>query len=267
MAIPAWRLPLAAPPRALAIGLGFGAGPESPSRTYYRLGFWSVHLYRWRGSVTIDGTTVPVLPGHAGICPIADILEYRYQTEERHLYAHFQPQAGAEPVPMPALIDCGEQFERLYDLLHSAIGWSQSAPAHASARLWDVLWQLYRLPAAARAGGHPAVAAARHLIEVKLAQPLAIADLADAVDCSHNHLIRLFRDELGTTIVGYIRQRRMEHAKLLLEHSSLPIAAVAAEVGVPDVAQFSKQVRRTWGKPPREVRQAAAPGYPTVRSR
>ena len=37
----------------------------------------------------------------------------------------------------------------------------------------------------------------------------------------------------------------------------MPVRMVAAEVGIPDVAQFAKQVRRTFGKPPRDVRAQA----------
>ncbi|MBA3684572.1 MAG: hypothetical protein H0W72_04945, partial [Planctomycetes bacterium] len=144
MSTPSWRLPLSAPPRVQNIGVTLSVG-ASPPRSYHRLGFWSLHLYRWRGTVSVDGTVVPVLPGHAGICPIAETVAYRFDTQERHLYAHFHVQADAEPVAMPALIDCGEHFERFHGLLHGAIGWPQSAPAQASARLWDVLWQLYRL--------------------------------------------------------------------------------------------------------------------------
>lgn len=257
MAIPTWSLPLHAPPRVLRIGIG-GYGDHIPAPcSYLRLGFWSLHLYRWRGSVSVDGVPVPVLPGHAGICPIAERIDYRFETAERHLYVHFEV-APSECVAMPALIDCGEAFEPIDDLLQEAIGWPQSAPARASARLWDVLWRLLRLPAAvARVDSHPAVAAARHLIEQKLGEPIAIADLAALVDCSHNHLIRLFRAELGTTIVAYIRARRLEHARLLLEHGSMPISAVAAEVGIPDVAQFAKLGRKAWGMPPSAVRAKA----------
>jgi len=37
----------------------------------------------------------------------------------------------------------------------------------------------------------------------------------------------------------------------------MPVRMGAAEVGIPDVAQFAKQVRRTFGKPQREVRALA----------
>ncbi len=257
MSLPTWNLPLHTPPRVRGISLGGVGDHIPPARSYHRLGFWSLHLYRWRGSVSVDGVPVPILPGHAGINPVAERIDYRFETAERHLYAHFEVAAG-ETVAMPALIDCGDAFEDLHAQLYEAVAWPQTSPARASARLWDVLWRLFRLPAAtAHAGEHPAVTAARHVIEQNLAQPIAIGDLADQVDCSHNHLIRLFRAELGTTIVAYIRQRRLDHAKLLLEHSSMPIAAVAAEVGIPDVAQFAKLARRAWGKPPRALRAAA----------
>lgn len=264
MPMPTWQLPLSLPPKVRGIGFGGRMDHIPPPRTYERLGFWCLHFYQWRGSVAVDGVPVPILPGHAGICPIAERLDYRFETAERHIYVHFQIDDSATRVAMPALIDCGDAFERISGQVQEAMGWPASDPARASARLWDVLWQLYRLPAASvKADGHPAVAAARHLIEMELAKPLAVADLARAVDCSHNHLIRLFHAELSTTIVAYIRTQRMERARLLLEHTAMPVRAVAAEVGIPDVAQFAKQVRRTFGKPPRDLRaQAQAQGHP-----
>jgi transcriptional regulator GlxA family with amidase domain len=74
---------------------------------------------------------------------------------------------------------------------------------------------------------------------------------------SHTHLTRLFRQDTGHTVVGYVRRRRMERARHLLIASTLAIPAVAATVGIPDLQAFNKTCRKELGASPRAVRQAA----------
>jgi transcriptional regulator GlxA family with amidase domain len=71
---------------------------------------------------------------------------------------------------------------------------------------------------------------------------------------SHNHLTRLFRAETGSTVVGYVQARRMARARHLLTSSTLPIPAVAASVGIPDLQAFNKTCRRERGASPRAIR-------------
>ena len=72
------------------------------------------------------------------------------------------------------------------------------------------------------------------MIELRLAETLSVKALADEVGISHNHLTRLFRAAVGDTVIGYIRQRRVQRARHLLEHTTLPIKTVAAQVGIED---------------------------------
>ena len=104
------------------------------------------------------------------------------------------------------------------------------------------------------AAGHPAVAAAIAYIEANLARPLTVPALARAAGVSHNHLTRLFGSETGTTVVAYIRERRMARARHLLVSSTLSIPAVAASVGIPDLQAFNKACHRELGGSPRAVR-------------
>ena len=43
-------------------------------------------------------------------------------------------------------------------------------------------------------------------------------------------------------------------ARTLLLESTLPVARVAEECGIPDLHYFNKQVRARWGGPPRRLR-------------
>ena len=98
---------------------------------------------------------------------------------------------------------------------------------------------------------HPApVERARQLIELRLSEPLSVKDLAKEVGLSHNHLTRLFHAAVGDTVIGYIHQRRVQRARHLLEHTTLPIKTIAAQVGVEDPRLFYKLIRAHLGWPP-----------------
>jgi AraC family transcriptional regulator len=78
--------------------------------------------------------------------------------------------------------------------------------------------------------------------------------VAAAAGVSHNHLTRLFGSHLGTTVVGYVRRRRLEEAEHLLRNSTMPVARIARMVGIPDLQAFNKACRREFGQAPRALR-------------
>jgi transcriptional regulator GlxA family with amidase domain len=133
-----------------------------------------------------------------------------------------------------------------------AIGWLPAQRLRAEVRLWDILWQL--VSAQTRAG-HPAVAEAQRLIELRLGEVIYVTDLAKAAGLSQNHLTRLFAAQTGKTVAAYIRDRRVERAAHLLRHSTLPIKAIASEVGIPDLHLFNKSLRAAYGTAPRRLRR------------
>jgi transcriptional regulator GlxA family with amidase domain len=102
------------------------------------------------------------------------------------------------------------------------------------------------------------VSTAISYIEGNLARSLTVPSLAAVAGVSHNHLTRLFRAETGTTVVAYIRQRRMARARHLLVSSTLSIPAIAASVGIPDLQAFNKTCHRELGGAPRAVRAGNA---------
>ncbi|WP_344144381.1 helix-turn-helix domain-containing protein, partial [Kribbella yunnanensis] len=94
-------------------------------------------------------------------------------------------------------------------------------------------------------------------IEANLARPVTVAAVARIAGVSHNHLTRLFQAETGSTVIGYLRRRRMTRARHLLVSSTLSIPAVAASVGIPDLQAFNKACHRELGASPRSIRTTA----------
>ena len=62
-------------------------------------------------------------------------------------------------------------------------------------------------------------------------QNLTPGKIADGVGITLNHLTRTFRSTLGMSVGDYLRNRRLEHACGLLQHSLLSIREIAFESG------------------------------------
>ena len=93
-------------------------------------------------------------------------------------------------------------------------------------------------------------------IEARMGEPLRLGELAAAAGLSTSRFRHLFREETGVSPVTYLRQRRMERARILLQRTFLNVKEVMAQVGVRDQSHFARDFRRHHGMSPREVREA-----------
>lgn len=83
----------------------------------------------------------------------------------------------------------------------------------------------------------------------------AVRDLAAAVGVGERHLSRLFQQELGATPKGLARMQRLALARRLLDDTDLPIADVALCAGYGSLRRCNDELRRVFGRPPRELRR------------
>lgn len=79
-------------------------------------------------------------------------------------------------------------------------------------------------------------------------------ELAELAAMSRSHLCHRFRECFGSTISGYVIRKRMAAAQRLLFEIHLRPGEIAEAVGYPDVFQFSKQFKKTYGMSPSEYR-------------
>lgn len=250
-----WPLGMATPPSVSYVGVSRHSRGINEYRVWPS---WCLHLFRYDGELRIGDRTFPIRPGYASLTPADTSFSHRwYRDDSVHIHCHFQPAVGGLPVmAAPVMQDVGQRFERIYQGMLEAVGWFPTRPKRAEARVWDSLWELVRNPGAEdRNWRHPALERAMQLIEQRLSQPFSIEQLADETGVSHNHLIRLFRAAFSTTVSQYVRRRRAERAAYLLTNSSMPIKAVAAQVGATDLQHLNKLVRATYGRSPRQIRE------------
>lgn len=93
----------------------------------------------------------------------------------------------------------------------------------------------------------------RH-IDANLARTIRIDELAALCAMSPGHFHACFRRALGITPQTYVMQRRLSHAKFLLEHTSLALGRIAEQVGFLDQGSFSRAYRRTYAMTPTSQR-------------
>ncbi len=252
------RLAIENRPRLLRLGVGRVPLPGPEWMRFDLADYWALHLYRYRGELRLGETVHEVYPGTISLAPPRTPLAYRWRPEpSEHLYVLFRAGGrGGRSIAVPALLRPGAVFERLYAALIEAVGYFAVEPLRAEVRLWDVLWELAELGESAgqRGGAHPALREAQRYIEQRLSGRICVPEVARHAGLSHNHLIRLFNAQFGASIAAYIRRRRVEHARHLLTRTTLPIKAVAAEIGIPDLQRFNKIIRRELGDSPRGVR-------------
>lgn len=260
---PQLELRLDAPPEVANVGVGVH-GVRSLRDVFRLPDLWQFHVYGYAAEITLLGATLPVRPGSVSLVPPGVQVRFDYRGRSEHLFAHFRASRGGEPLLVPAVQEAGAAAPVLTDLMRHAVEAFPTASPRVVAEVWTALWRVARLAEHPNAPGgqHEAVAAAVAHIEANLAQPITVPGLARAAGVSHNHLTRLFGAELGTTVVAYIRQRRMARALHLLTSSTLSIPAVAASVGFVDLQAFNKACHRELGGSPRAVRARIVSGRP-----
>lgn len=119
-------------------------------------------------------------------------------------------------------------------------------------------------PSVARLGISPAVLArVLAFIDVEMARPLRVIDLAGVARLSPFHFARMFRHSVGQAPHAYITARRMAVASKLLLESDLPIVEVSRRVGFRTQAHFTGVFRVRTGMTPgrfRDHHRAASAG-------
>ncbi|WP_431237152.1 GlxA family transcriptional regulator [Mycolicibacterium aichiense] len=103
--------------------------------------------------------------------------------------------------------------------------------------------------------GHTSTAATRQWALDHLDEPLSIEQLARHARMSARTFCRRFRDETGQSPGGWVRARRVERARELLETHDLPVDEVARRAGLGSGANLRHHLRRGLGMSPSSYRK------------
>ena len=95
------------------------------------------------------------------------------------------------------------------------------------------------------------VKVARDILVDRLCHPPSLIELAHQVGLNDRKLKQGFRYLFDTTVFGYLRDRRMQQAQLLLRSCDVTIAQVAIQVGYRNPEAFSTAFRRAFAVSPK----------------
>jgi len=101
--------------------------------------------------------------------------------------------------------------------------------------------------------GLPLAAIDAH-IDQHAAHPLQVADLARLAGLSAARFHVRFLSATGQTPMDYVRSRRLQRARQLLQHSTLAIGEIAAQVGYSSQSAFTAALSRQFGRSARALR-------------
>ena len=87
-------------------------------------------------------------------------------------------------------------------------------------------------------------------IEENLTGDLSVSALCRQFRLSRGELYSLFREYFSSSVADFVKMRKLEKARLLLEETRLPVNKVAELCGIPDYNYFSKQFKHRFGASP-----------------
>ncbi|KQQ22684.1 AraC family transcriptional regulator [Rathayibacter sp. Leaf299] len=88
-----------------------------------------------------------------------------------------------------------------------------------------------------------------------LGEELGVDRLAEAARMSRRSFVRAFRDATGTTPAAWVRSRRLDEARRLLETTALPVDRIAADCGFGNPVTLRQNFGRVFGSTPSGYRR------------
>jgi AraC-like DNA-binding protein len=107
-----------------------------------------------------------------------------------------------------------------------------------------------------RVRNEPLLAEVFAYVEKHYAEPISLANVAEAVSLSSGYLTTVVRRRTGRTVVEWIAERRMAEARRLLVETDESIEWIGAGVGYDDPTYFARRFRRAHGVTPAAWRNA-----------
>lgn len=86
-------------------------------------------------------------------------------------------------------------------------------------------------------------------------EKISLDMLADKFYVNKFYMTRIFKKQYGISIVNYLTQVRITHAKRMLRFTDMPIETISQECGMSDANYFSRVFRKVEGTSPGEFRK------------
>lgn len=104
-------------------------------------------------------------------------------------------------------------------------------------------------------GSRTAVETMASFIASNFADPIRIADIAQAAGLHPNYAMTLFRQQTGMTLVDYLTRQRIAHAQRLLATTETDITAIAFDAGFGSLSRFYEAFQQVCQQTPTAFRK------------
>lgn len=91
-------------------------------------------------------------------------------------------------------------------------------------------------------------------LHTEYATPVNVDILASMANMSASTFYRLFKELTGKSPIQYLKSIRIKKARDLLTLHGQSVSSAAHQVGYQSTAQFSREFKRAYGKPPKNIR-------------
>ena len=91
-------------------------------------------------------------------------------------------------------------------------------------------------------------------IEKNMNNEISVEQLAEICHLHPTHFIRIFKKRTGVTPARFIKGKRLEYAKKLIEETEIPLFEIGARIGCSNPASFSKMYKSFYGVSPKSYR-------------
>ena len=213
-----------------------------------------------------------VLPGGLFLHPAAHDLTVELGGDLRTTHVYLTDEAVQEAADGHGRVELAEELGRSDPLIEQVVlgldgvlrGWEPTARTYVDHLSVLLAAQLARYHSVRPAAGQPAcrpglsgrqLAAAREVMEARLAEPIPLADLAAAVSLSVSQFSRQFKASTGETPHRFLMRLRAETACRLLRSTTMPIPEVATRCGFSHQEHLTRVLRAQSGTTPAAVRR------------
>jgi AraC-like DNA-binding protein len=220
-------------------------------------------FYVERGQVIlhIDGQSFEARQRTLLILPMGLPYQREFKRATRLIFVFFAPcrfefddaPRALEIVPDDVAVRCMQHLA----VLQKQGNAQREISDHLLAALLSRLKQIEGREAALKAL-HPGVAASVQWIDDHLEESINLEALAAHAHCSPSHLRAVFKQQVGSSILRYQQDQRMQYALKLLNQPHLSLREVAQRCGYADVEYFSRLFRRYHSTSPGKLRRQRA---------
>ena len=234
------------------------------------------HFRRGRCSRPLDAGGISIVnPGelHAGWChPSGSTFRTLHLPVEALLSAVIETRnsRGTAMIAFPDEIR-DPDVVRAYQYAHAALAGGSSDPGVALLAV-----QRFAIAAWRAVSDEPClslarpctrrVAVAREHVHAHAERAISLDELSDVCQCDKYHLVRSFRDVMGTTPHRYQLAVRIDRAKTMLR-SDKPLSGIASDLGFSDQSHFGGAFKRMTGFTPRSYRSQMRSGVIKIAAR